>query len=550
MSCHLDQGIRPDTSDPQRLAELAALDILDTAPEQAFDDVVQLARLLCGSPVALISLVDSDRQWFKARVGFPRCETDLNASVCVYALSEPDLLVIPDLTGDPRTCRNPLVTGDPHIRFYAGAPLRMPSGRVLGTLCVLDHQPRAGGLTDDQADGLRRLTRQVTTLIDERRQIALVKAEEVYARAASLRRAALIELGDFLRNEASVPAMTHRAAEIVGRTLDASRTGYGELDGAGEYITIHRDWTTVGSDSLVGRHRFMDHETLGPCLSRGETLVVDAVAEDPRTVEAAALLSRINVGAMLNVPVRERGRSVGLFFVHSDAPRPWRHEEIAFVRNVADRVQVGIARLRAEEHQAVLNRELSHRMKNMLAMVQAIATQTLRSAPDLETARDVLADRLIAMSKAHDLLLSGTRESASIEAVIRGALEIHDDARSERLHLAGPFVQVGSRAALSLALMVHELATNAAKYGALSRSEGSVAVIWTIETEGPEAMLSLCWTERGGPAVVTPTRRGFGSRLIERGLAGAVGGAVSTTYASTGLVCTLAAPLRGIEAEE
>ena len=267
------------------------LDILDTAPEQAFDDVVQLARLLCGSPVALISLVDSDRQWFKARVGFPRCETDLNSSVCVYALSEPDLLVIPDLTADPRTCRNPLVTGDPHIRFYAGAPLRMPSGRVLGSLCVLDHQPRPGGLTEDQADGLRRLARQVTTLIDERRQIALVKAEEIYARAASLRRAALIELGDFLRNEASIPAMTHRAAEIVGRTLDASRTGYGELDAAGEHITIHRDWTTVGSDSLVGRHRFMDHETLGPCLSRGETLVVDAVAEDPRTVETAALLS-------------------------------------------------------------------------------------------------------------------------------------------------------------------------------------------------------------------------------------------------------------------
>ncbi|KQP31869.1 hypothetical protein ASF49_10615 [Methylobacterium sp. Leaf104] len=550
MSYHLEQGIRPDTADPARLAELRALDILDTAPEQAFDDVVQLCRLLCGSPVALISLVDEDRQWFKARTGFPPCETDLNASVCVYALSEADLLVIPDLADDPRTSRNPLVTGEPHIRFYAGAPLRMRSGQVLGSLCVLDHQPRPDGLTDDQADGLRRLARQVTTLIHERRQIALVKAEEIYARAASLRRAALIELGDFLRNEASVPAMTQRAAEIVGRTLDADRTGYGELDAAGEHITVHRDWTTAGTASLVGRHPFVNQDTLGPDLARGETLVVDAVADDPRTAETAARLARIDVGALLNVPVRERGRSVGLFFVHSTAPRAWHPEEVAFVRNVADRVQVGIARLRAEEQQAVLNRELSHRMKNMLAMVQAIATQTLRNAPDLDTARDVLADRLFAMSKAHDLLLNGTRESASIEAVIRGALEIHDDAGSERLRLAGPFVQVGSKAALSLALMVHELATNAAKYGALSCPEGTVAVTWTVEADGPESMLTLSWRERGGPAVAPPKRRGFGSRLIERGLAGAVGGSVRTTYESVGLVCELTAPLRGIEAEE
>lgn len=550
MSYHLDQDIRPDTSDAVRLDELAGLQILDTPPEQAYDDVVQLARLLCGAPVALVSLVDGNRQWFKARAGFPPCETDLSASVCVYALSEPDLLVIPDLASDPRTARNPLVSGEPHIRFYAGAPLRMPSGQVLGSLCVLDHQPRPDGLTDDQADGLRRLGRQVTTLLGERRQIALVKAEEIYARAASLRRAALIELGDFLRHESSIPAMTHRAAEIVGQTLEANRTGYGELDATGAIITIHRDWTTAGSESLVGRHRSLNHETFGPSLSRGETLVVDAMTSDPRALDGTADGARRPVGALLNVPVRERGRSVGLFFVHSAAPRVWRPEEVAFVRNVADRVQVGIARLRAEEQQAVLNRELSHRMKNMLAMVQAIATQTLRTAPNLETARDVLADRLIAMSKAHDLLLAGTRESASIEAIIRGALALHDDAGSDRLRHEGPYVQVGSKAALSLALMMHELGTNAAKYGALSCPTGSVTVAWSVDESGAEAMLSLCWTERGGPAVAAPTHRGFGSRLIERGLAGAVGGTVRTTYAETGVVCELTAPLRGIGAEE
>ena len=105
------------------------------------------------------------RALLRARAGFPACETDLGRSVCAYALSAPDLLVIPDLSADPRTCNNPLVTGEPHIRFYAGAPLRTPSGRVMGSLCVIDHRPRPEGLTEAQQDGLRRLARQVMILL-------------------------------------------------------------------------------------------------------------------------------------------------------------------------------------------------------------------------------------------------------------------------------------------------------------------------------------------------------------------------------------------------
>ena len=126
------------TDDPDRLATLDAYGVLDTAPEQGFDDIVRLATRLCAVPVALVSLVTADRQWFKANVGFPYCETDLDRSVCKFVLPKPDLLVIPDLIADPRTAGNPLVTGEPHIRFYAGAPLRAPNGQVLGSLCVLD----------------------------------------------------------------------------------------------------------------------------------------------------------------------------------------------------------------------------------------------------------------------------------------------------------------------------------------------------------------------------------------------------------------------------
>ncbi|MGU3541179.1 GAF domain-containing protein, partial [Methylobacterium sp. A54F] len=124
--------------------------MLDTLPEAGVDGIVRLATRLCAAPVALVSLVARDRQWFKARVAFPHCETDLDRSVCKFALPEPDLLVIPDLTADPRTARNPLVTDDPRIRFYAGAPLRTPEGPVLGSLCVIDTVARPGGLTPEQ----------------------------------------------------------------------------------------------------------------------------------------------------------------------------------------------------------------------------------------------------------------------------------------------------------------------------------------------------------------------------------------------------------------
>ncbi len=158
----------PLVHDPVRLDALGTTNLLNTPPEAEFDDIAQLAAIVCDTPVALVSLVASDRQWFKARVGFPLCETALNASVCAYTLAEADLLTIPDLTTDPRTQNNPLVIGEPFIRFYAGAPLHDPNGQVLGSLCVIDRKPRPEGLTAKQSDGLRRLARQVTTVLRER----------------------------------------------------------------------------------------------------------------------------------------------------------------------------------------------------------------------------------------------------------------------------------------------------------------------------------------------------------------------------------------------
>ena len=154
------------TNEAARLATLHDLRLLDTDPEAGFDDIVALACAITGAPTALISLVDTERQWFKARIGLDVCETPRSVAFCDHAIRGRDVLVTLDASRDPRFADNPLVTGAPFIRFYAGAPILTPEGHALGTVCVIDYAPRA---SFDQADALSALARQVSALIELRR---------------------------------------------------------------------------------------------------------------------------------------------------------------------------------------------------------------------------------------------------------------------------------------------------------------------------------------------------------------------------------------------
>jgi two-component sensor histidine kinase len=203
----------------------------------------------------------------------------------------------------------------------------------------------------------------------------------------------------------------------------------------------------------------------------------------------------------------------------------------------------------ANERQKFLAEELQHRIKNTLAMVGAIANQTMRGE-SVEAAREAFTARLMTFSRAHDILTQKSWHSASMGDVVEGALAPHRTGQG-RIDVSGPELLLQPKQVLAMALAVHELATNAVKYGALSGGGGKVCIAWSTGIVADVPTFHFAWTEAGGPPVVEPkqSQKGFGSRLIERLLSNDFGGAVLITYANSGVVCELTAPLANLLSE-
>ncbi|MBD9370748.1 GAF domain-containing sensor histidine kinase [Xanthomonas sp. XNM01] len=226
----------PGPAEAKRVAALHAYGILDTPREAVFEDITRIASNVCGTPIAVINLVDSERQWFKAEIGLGVRETPLDTSICAHALLEHEFLEVPDTTCDPRFSANPLVTGAPGLRFYAGALLKTPDGQPLGTVCVLDVVPRT--LSDTQAETLRALARQVMAQFELRRMLAA--SEELNAHRARVLAAAGHDLKSPLRGamyalgKAAVGASEAQRQELdaAQADLDLIRYRLGELIGA------------------------------------------------------------------------------------------------------------------------------------------------------------------------------------------------------------------------------------------------------------------------------------------------------------------------------
>ncbi|MGO4704410.1 sensor histidine kinase [Microvirga sp. 2MCAF38] len=201
-------------------------------------------------------------------------------------------------------------------------------------------------------------------------------------------------------------------------------------------------------------------------------------------------------------------------------------------------------RKRAEEQQHLLLDELNHRVKNTLATVQSIASQTLRSSGDLEHFRGAFESRLLALSKTHDVLTRSAWRDADLREIADQELAPYRRKNDTRVSLQGPPVRLPTRMAINFGLVLHELVTNAVKYGALSNAQGRVSIVWSVapDAEG-RSMLTVHWQETEGPIVEQPKRHGFGSRLIQRSIRGELGGQVNMRFLPSGLICDLIIPV-------
>jgi PAS domain S-box-containing protein len=247
----------------------------------------------------------------------------------------------------------------------------------------------------------------------------------------------------------------------------------------------------------------------------------------------------------------EARSSLEVDYQKGDATRGWVRFDAAPIRDEAGQTTGAVvaitdidARKKAEAQQRFLMNELSHRVKNILAVVVSIARQTMRNAKSMDHASEALLSRISALAGAHDVLMQHQWASADMTTLVAGAMKVHDDSGTQ-VEIAGPDLRLGPQAALSIALVLHELGTNAVKYGALSDTDGRVAISWTKEIEAGELHLVFRWRETGGPPVVAPEQTGFGSRLIKHSLSSF--GTVAMDYAPTGLVLDFNAPIKKIQ---
>jgi two-component sensor histidine kinase len=359
--------------------------------------------------------------------------------------------------------------------------------------------------------------------------------------------------------ESIVQTVTEAATELSGAQFGAFF--YNLLDDKGESYTLY-------SISGVPREAFskfpMPRNTavFNPTFRGEGTIRSDDIRKDPRYGQNPPYNGmpegHLPVVSYLAVPVISRSGEVlgGLFFGHKE-PGVFCEPTEKIVAGIAAQAAVAIdnARLfkaaqselaerrRVEKHQDLLLAELNHRVKNTLAIVLSIATQTLRHADTAETFRAGFEARIMALAEAHNLLTESNWEGASLRAMIERVLTPYRGVGEPRYILAGTKdIQIGPRMAVALVMALNELATNAAKYGALSDEKGQVNVSWAIAEGGEPGYLRVKWAEIGGPPVNPPERKGFGSRLI-RSLSEDEAGKVEMEFAPTGLVCTFDLPL-------
>jgi len=282
----------------------------------------------------------------------------------------------------------------------------------------------------------------------------------------------------------------------------------------------------------------------GTAAYRKEAVFVTDIEHDPLWADYRDFALSHNLRACWSTPIMSRSsRVLGTFAIYYREPRSPSPDDLDIISYVSRTASLAIDRNQIETQREMLIKEMNHRVKNTLATVQSIASQTLRSAGQSK-AYETFASRLSGLASAHDLLVRDHWDSVEIHDLIAQTVVKPFAAGMQRVSSGGPPVRLPPQMTLLMSLALHELCTNAAKYGALSNALGSISITWdTAKTAEGQNLLSLHWAETGGPPVQPPTRKGFGSRLIERALATELGGVAAIDYRRDGVVCNISAPL-------
>jgi two-component sensor histidine kinase len=329
----------------------------------------------------------------------------------------------------------------------------------------------------------------------------------------------------------SVAEICEAALAAVVTALHCSRASILLLDGAGVMRFVA--WRGL---SETYRQATEGHSPWPPHDKDPKPVVIGDVAQADLAAPVRAAVTQETICALAFIPVMADGSLIGKFMTYYDAAHVFTEAEMMIAVNLARRLGFAIEHKRADEARVIATRELQHRCNNLLAVIQAIAHKTLADGTSLDDARTAFEARLQALARAHRQLLKSNWTGVSLDEIVRQALEPF----GTRSAIAGGDVTLTPKDAQNFSLALHELATNAVKHGALSRPDGRIEIAWAVRGEDGARVLSFHWQERGGPPVVAPSRRGFGTTLLK-----ATFGEVRLDYAPEGLMCEIDLPLGG-----
>ncbi|QRM56475.1 HWE histidine kinase domain-containing protein [Sinorhizobium sp. BG8] len=494
----LQNDIVAALSAPARMAVLSETVPAYYGPDPDFESIAGLAASLLSAPVALVSLLGEVEEWALAQHGFGDIQGSSCESFGAHMLvgETPVCLVVGDAGLDVRFASLPVVRADGGVRFYAGAPV-VVRGQAIGAVSVFDYLPREG-LSPHTLEQLISLAAVVSNLLLAKEEaLARKKAAEVLA----------------------------REEERHALALDAANVSSWQWD--------------VRTGKVVGNDPFYRMLGLGPAELTNARGLFSTIALSDRKAAIGRLRAALKTGEEYDGLFRTAKSERWLL------GRGRVHEWDADGR---PRIFLGINIDVTDSHIAsartrLLLRELNHRVKNTLAMLQSLARQTLRQTSDPAEFMEAFSGRLQSISEAHGLLSDHEWGLIHLKMLLEKQISPYAMNYAEQVEIHKDEVELGPDQAVGLGLVLHELSTNARKYGALSTPSGKVVVTARVVDEDGQRVLNMTWHEMGGPPVEPPQRRGFGTILIERSLDKVLGSSVHVEYLPQGVTAVVRLPL-------